>query len=520
MDGLDHGFGLMPDNAGATRLEADWASFCANLDVATSPDDGGGLARALAARPECAADAARVFAQVANGVGVDGAADRLTAVLASVIATLPPAALQRVVTSMSVGERKPFLAALTPVLPPFAVLALCTATGAAFDRPLSAPLLRLLQKLRSEAETAAPHLRSRADQAFRALALHMVDSWAAATVNASASSFDSLFQQQAVRTVTRVTPEPLRVVQLSLESGAIGNVVWGAVAEQTKTEDGMRAVFDMLKRMPEGNEAVGAIAGHLATPARLGTLLREDPVDLDAVDVLIQSMGVNAIRPLIDELAEAKLRSTRRAIMDRLARMGPQIGPFVMERMDDNRWYVVRNMIALMREAGCDLGNLPVEKFRTHADARVRRETLQLQLENPADREKALVEALGDADRHVLRTALQAARSDLPESAVPVLARRVTDADFPPEFRVIALFLLGRSGSIHALEPLLAFVEGGKSLFGKPKLAAKSPEMLAALGGLARSWPNERRTAALLDVARASKDDQILNALKTTPQPS
>jgi hypothetical protein len=191
-----------------------------------------------------------------------------------------------------------------------------------------------------------------------------------------------------------------------------------------------------------------------------------------------------------------------------------------MEHLEDERWYVVRNMIALLREAGCSVDDVPVERFRAHNDARVRRETLQLQLENPSTRDAALVEALADNDKHVLRTALQAARSDLPESAVSILARRVMDSAFPPEFRVISLFLLGRSGSIHALDTLLAFVAGGKTLFGKPKLAPKSPEMLAALGGLARSWPNEKRASALLELARESKDDQIINALKAAPPAS
>ena len=53
---------------------------------------------------------------------------------------------------------------------------------------------------------------------------------------------------------------------------------------------------------------------------------------------------------------------------------------------------------------------------------------------------------------------------------------------------------------------------GGTSLFGKPKLADKSPEMLIALSGLARAWPNDRRAGPLLAAARESKDREIASA--------
>jgi len=105
-----------------------------------------------------------------------------------------------------------------------------------------------------------------------------------------------------------------------------------------------------------------------------------------------------------------------------------------------------------------------------------------------------------------------AARDGLPDVAVPVLAKRILDQDFPPEFRVPSIQLLGRSKSVLALDALLKFVVGGSTLLGKPKLAAKSPEMLAAVKGLARTWPAERRAKVLLELAAASKDSQIIAA--------
>jgi len=42
----------------------------------------------------------------------------------------------------------------------------------------------------------------------------------------------------------------------------------------------------------------------------------------------------------------------------------------------------------------------------------------------------------------------------------------------------------------------------------------RSLEMLAALKGLARSWSQERRAAALLELAAASPDDDVRAAVQ------
>jgi hypothetical protein len=93
-----------------------------------------------------------------------------------------------------------------------------------------------------------------------------------------------------------------------------------------------------------------------------------------------------------------------------------------------------------------------------------------------------------------------------------VLIRRLAMADFPPELRVPMLQLLGQSASVLAVDPLVRFAQGGRTLFGKPKLAPRSPEMLAALASLAGRWRQDRRVAPLLAVAANSSDPDIVAA--------
>jgi hypothetical protein len=232
-------------------------------------------------------------------------------------------------------------------------------------------------------------------------------------------------------------------------------------------------------------------------------------------------MGATATDSLLEELTMSTSRVTRRGILDRLAGLGAGIGPAVTERlMTEQRWFVIRNMLHVLREAGCAVQNVALPTFQNHSDARVRREAMLLLFQDPIARDRAITNGLKDTDPYMIRAALREARNGLPDVAVPVLGKRIMETDYPPELRVPAIHLLGRSKSVLALDALLRYVFGGTTLLGKPKLAAKSPEMIAALRGLARTWPHERRAKPLLEQAAASGDPQITAALELTrPDP-
>jgi hypothetical protein len=289
--------------------------------------------------------------------------------------------------------------------------------------------------------------------------------------------------------------------------------VWTALHEVVE-DGGTGSVIDRIKMAPEDSATAAAVMKRIGTPQELRRLLKSEPFDGAAVDALLRGLGIAAAKVMLEELVESTQRLTRRYLMERLARFGPEIRPLIEGRLKDQRWFVQRNMIALMRSAKCLADSPTVDRFMAHKDARVRREAVLWALENPATRDEVMARALGDADPSVLRPSLQSARSGLPAVAVPVLARRLLDADFPPEFRVLSINLLGRSGNVLALEGLLHFAQNGKTLFGKPRLASKSPEMIAALSAIARSWPGERRAAALLVQAQKMKDTDIADALR------
>jgi len=85
----------------------------------------------------------------------------------------------------------------------------------------------------------------------------------------------------------------------------------------------------------------------------------------------------------------------------------------------------------------------------------------------------------------------------------------VNDSHFPQDLRLQGIRALGVSGSAEALEILLRLTDGGRTLFGRRKLAPKTPELLVALAALATGWGREPRVMAVLARAAISRDPNI-----------
>lgn len=520
MDGLDLSFGLT-EAQGSTRVEAAWEDYCETIGVPKAQVRDPAVAAetiiTASSLPPMARVTIRTFRFIAENIGVEADADRMVPFLDDVMRRLPLDAVRPIMAEGGNSDRRIVVQGLVPVLSPAGVLRLGEAAALAYGKSVSPVLHRLLQKLRKEAEEAPGELRLRADLAFRSLVVQLVEIWSDEMISASTEDEAEEVVGQARHNRKRVRPEPVRVLQLSLESGAVGSLVWSAVAEQTATEEGARLLLDLVKNAPEGSRSAALITDRISGGERLRRLLNEEPIDWSLVDAVIERVGLESARPMLEILIEAKVRATRRAIMDRLVPLGPQIDTYVLERLDDTRWYVIRNMLALLRETHASVEEVRIRRFLSHEDARVRREALMLQLENPNTRSAAMAQALSDSDRHVLRSALQAARSNLPDNAVPILIRRLKDASLPSEFRGTAFQLLAKTRSEAAMETLLSYVDGGRTMFlRRQKLAPKTPDMLAALSALARSRAVHKRALSVLAAARRSRDPQVMEAIGPT----
>lgn len=520
MDGLDHAFGFSTEPGTGLPDSGTWVRLARAVGADAESVDPKPLVEKLNASDQGLSLAPLVY-EILRDLILDPPYDpsgptKYYERADEFIAPLKPAILSRALAGeTNLSARKKFITEAVQRTSPESVYVLARAAGAAYDRPLSKVLDALVRKLTTGATTLPEGVKRKAESTLRSLVRHIVETWSAGTVDTSSTGYENLFTEEAGESApTGVRPEPERVVQLSLETGAVGPALWNAVATLSEGER-MRDLLGMLKAAPPDSRAGQLIAQQFANPQRLLLLLREEDVDFDSVDALLRHMGTAAAEPMLEVLTTSSSRQVRRALLDRINALGPEVGSLVVDRLHkDERWFVTRNMLHVLNATNADLRNVNLAQYQNHSDARVRREAMGLLFKDPIARDRALATAFKDTDPFMIRTALRSARGGLPDVAVPVLAKRLLDADYPPEFRLPSIQLLGRSKSVLALDTLLKYVQGGTSLLGKPKLANKSPEMLAALKGLARTWPQERRARVLLEVAATVKDPQISAALQ------
>src|SRR5689334_10980852 len=395
-----------------------------------------------------------------------------------------------------------------------AVVEILKAAAEASQQTISHSLVRILSKLAAHAEGGVADVRPQADAALREQVRDLLEGWTLRDPNPDAygaalqrmSRTAPLFAPRAER---GHPPEPDRIVAMALEVGTVGPHVLAA-ADRVVEEGRLGRLLEALAEAPD-TAAAPELWARLANPDVVRRLAAREPVDFPTLDRLVPRVGLQAGPPMLDALAAAEARGTRRGLLAQLAKMGPALAPVVIGRLDDPRWYVTRNMLALLE----DLAPLPpgfsAAAYLRHADARVRWQAVKLQVTLPAERDAAIAAGLQDPDPRTLRLALglAVALQTCPDGAVPALVGRATDRAAPPDVRALAIRALAHARPPAALETLLRLTAGGRTLFGRAKLPPKSPELLAALIALGTGWRLHPEARAVLQRAQASPDPEI-----------
>jgi HEAT repeat protein len=190
------------------------------------------------------------------------------------------------------------------------------------------------------------------------------------------------------------------------------------------------------------------------------------------------------------------------------------IATLAIERLEDQRWFVQRNMLVLLHTSGRAPSSFSAVPWVTHSHPHVRYEAIRLQLTIPRERLRALRTALSEADPRFVRLGLVALQHKCPPELVSFVIRVANDSKASEELRTLAVQVLGRSRSPEILETLLTQVYGGTTLFGKPKLPATTTIVLAALRALADEWSTEGRASGVLAAAAQSDDPQVRQAAR------
>jgi hypothetical protein len=395
------------------------------------------------------------------------------------------------------------------------VVKLLTAAAASSEQNISSSMTRLLTKLATHAEQGSGQLRSQADAALRDNVESLLSDWVLKDPNPDeyTNILDAMaraapvFQAPAVDETSFSGAE--RLVEMALEIEAWGPIVHKAVLDLV-TGGRTGTLLKMIAEAPRTNKVAERVRVHLTTPEEFHKLLTEGSVESETLQTLVDEMGATAVEPLLDVLIESESRAVRRRVFDILGSLGSYALERTIARLQDNRWFVQRNMLALLQRFELLPEGFDLQPYYEHADHRVRREALPLAFRQPRLRDRVLRAALSDRDERVVHLALAELSPQVPDAFVGTLISRVVlGPERSPEVRAIAMQIMSASRSPQALSALLQTASAGRSLFGKAKLAPTTPAVLAALRALAASWSTNPDASELLEKASKSKEPDV-----------
>lgn len=513
----------------ATQLWVGLARAALALGELDSDEDGeveaepSVVARAMSTHPRSRAyDQVIVgyMMQIAEELKTAGGGDALALRnrMAKLVAHLEPSTLRQIMEmGGDLNQRRQFLIDASQGMSVDAVIRLAHAAAQSQQQNISHSFLRILEKLAQHTEGSSPARRRAADHSIRDQISQLIEGWSLSDPNPN--EYTSALRRMARHSpMYRVSadeahaPEPRRVIQMALEVNTTGPTVMHAV-DALVDDQQLKWLVDTMDEA-DAPTVTGAIWGDLATSDRLGSILEQEPIDVEALDGLLPRLGPKAVEPMIEALTESESRQTRRVLLDRLKNMGPSVAAFAVSRLADSRWYVQRNMLTI-------IGSLPEvpegfqpDDFLRHPDDRVRREAIRILIETPLHRERAICRAIADTDERTVRLGLAAALHDCPRAAVPLVVSRATTGA-SEDHRVAAIRVLGSLGDPQSLDVLLKIIAPRKTLLGR-RSPTKTPSYLASLKALVAFREDRRIRDALIEAA-SSKDPEVAAAARSRP---
>ena len=213
------------------------------------------------------------------------------------------------------------------------------------------------------------------------------------------------------------------------------------VGDETAARPGLRAAIDETRARMATSESVAAM---------LDAFTRGGSTSATVARRLLDALGHAGAQGFLLALAGEKDKSRRRRILDLLVSLGPMIAPPAMELLEDERWYVVRNMIVLLQRVGERSALASIRRAADHHDLRVRLEAIKWLLAYD------------------------------PEVPRDLLEKAINDPDL--KLAEAAIVLAGSYGIKEAVDPLLAIVDGYDLLGKRRTLRIKALKALGDLG--------------------------------------
>ncbi|MBI5846889.1 MAG: HEAT repeat domain-containing protein [Nitrospirae bacterium] len=213
------------------------------------------------------------------------------------------------------------------------------------------------------------------------------------------------------------------------------------------------------------------------------------------------------IDPLLDALEKENDASTRKFFLSLLEAIGSDVVPFALGRLNDNRWFVVRNMICIIRDCNGKPQLEKIRKFLRHENINVRMEALKTLLHfKTLDAVPQLRACLQSEAQGIRTSAIRLAGSYRIREAVPYLIKYLEKSDLlgtEAYYKTDIVRALGEIGDIRAVETLEKICHT-RALFYRENLESLKVEIFKSL----EKYPRES-VRKLIDLGLESRNEEI-----------
>jgi hypothetical protein len=188
---------------------------------------------------------------------------------------------------------------------------------------------------------------------------------------------------------------------------------------------------------------------------------------------LAKVLKSSIINPLIEALMTEPDAGMRKFFLSVLQSIGSDVNAYVIKKLNDKRWFVIRNMLYLLRECDGSSHVAYVRKFTKHENATLCIEAVKTLLHfKTSDAVPFLKLYLQSENADLKKGAVRLAGTYRVKEAVPYLIKLVEKKDiFSTEtaYKTDAVRALGEIGDRSAVKPLMK-VYHSRSLFNKSYL--------------------------------------------------
>lgn len=394
-----------------------------------------------------------------------------------------------------------------------AVIELVSAASAADALPISGSMLRLLQKLSSQAQV--PGARgAEAERVLRGSVHRLLDSWTLA--NPNPELYEKVLETASAHHNRRATDarrdvaEPERIVDLALETQVLTSSAEVALGRLALRE-GLAVVLDRLQAYPDSPVRESMI-DRLVNEASMREYLDQPVLDVPLMRHAVDRIRARAIGPLVAAL-ERRSDSDAPALIELLARLGWDALEPLGRAIDGASPRMLRHLFALFDRMDAWPPQVNPRDFLSHPDAVVRREAIRFLLRSEATQDVAIMAALRDREVRTFSLGLSAVAKACSPSAGRLLMARYQEPELTPDLRQRMVRAIAVSGIPEAPTWLGGLLVGRRWILGRVKLRKPSPETIAAAASIVHHFPGTPLAAEVVALIESSRMPEYRRAI-------